>query len=528
MIRVLLRKQMAEMFRSYFYNPKKNTGRSKAGTIAFFGFFILIMVGVLGGMFAYLAHALCGTLHAAGVAWLYFLIMGMLAILYGAFGSVFNTYAGLYLGKDNDLLLSMPIPVRAILVSRLLGVYLLGLMYSAVVCVPTLIIYWITAGFAFAHVAGGLLWFLLISVFVLVLSCALGWVVARISVKLKNRSFVTVFLSIAFIALYYFVYFKAQSMIRDLLQNAVLYGEKIRGSARLLYVFGKAGTGDGLSLLLMAAVILGLFALTCWALSRSFLKIATATRETAKVRYKEKPVRQASPDAALLRKELRRFTASANYMLNCGLGLLFQIALGVFLLIKGRDTLALLQTVFGGETTAVLACAVLLMLLSLNDMTAPSVSLEGRTIWQVQALPVTAWQALRAKLRMQLLLTLPAALFCSVCIALTLSGSLPLRLLIPVLAVTDACFIALLGLATGVRMPNLAWTNENVPVKQSAPVAITMLGSMALSAVFAGLYFWLRPDALLYVGLAVGILALASAALYLWLRKRGAKRFETL
>ena len=62
--------------------------------------------------------------------------MGLLAVLLGAFGSVFNTYSGLYLSKDNDLLLSMPIPVRSIMVSRLLGVYLMGLMYSGVVMLP--------------------------------------------------------------------------------------------------------------------------------------------------------------------------------------------------------------------------------------------------------------------------------------------------------------------------------------------------------------------------------------------------------
>lgn len=34
---------------------------------------------------------------------------------------MFNTYAGLYLANDNDLLLSMPIPIRTILCARLLG-----------------------------------------------------------------------------------------------------------------------------------------------------------------------------------------------------------------------------------------------------------------------------------------------------------------------------------------------------------------------------------------------------------------------
>ena len=61
------------------------------------------------------------------MGWLYFALMGLLAVLLGAFGSVFNTYSGLYLAKDNDLLLSMPIPVNTLMASRLLSVYLMGL-----------------------------------------------------------------------------------------------------------------------------------------------------------------------------------------------------------------------------------------------------------------------------------------------------------------------------------------------------------------------------------------------------------------
>ena len=47
--------------------------------------------------------------------WLYFTLMGLVAIFLGAFGSVFNTYSSLYLAKDNDLLLSLPIPLRVII-----------------------------------------------------------------------------------------------------------------------------------------------------------------------------------------------------------------------------------------------------------------------------------------------------------------------------------------------------------------------------------------------------------------------------
>ena len=131
--------------------------RSRAAAAGYIALFVVLMVGVLGGMFTMLALALCGPLAAVGMDWLYFALMGLLAVLLGAFGSVFNTYSGLYLAKDNDLLLSMPIPVDTLMASRLLSVYLMGFMYSAVVIVPTVIVYWVVVPVTAGAVLGGVL-----------------------------------------------------------------------------------------------------------------------------------------------------------------------------------------------------------------------------------------------------------------------------------------------------------------------------------------------------------------------------------
>ena len=194
MVKLLLRKQLREIFRSYFFNPKTNQKRSAFSTALWFVFFALIMVGLLGGMFTFLAVTLAKPLAAVDMGWLYYVIMTLLAILLGVFGSVFNTYSGLYLAKDNDLLLSLPIEPQAIIVSRLLGVYLMGLMYSAVVLVPAVIVGWICMPLTPMRVVGGLMLILLTSVFILTLSCLLGWVVAKISLKLKNKNVVVVIL----------------------------------------------------------------------------------------------------------------------------------------------------------------------------------------------------------------------------------------------------------------------------------------------------------------------------------------------
>ena len=44
----------------------------------------------------------------------------MIALALGIFGSVFNTFASLYQAKDNDLLLSLPIPIYAIILKETL------------------------------------------------------------------------------------------------------------------------------------------------------------------------------------------------------------------------------------------------------------------------------------------------------------------------------------------------------------------------------------------------------------------------
>ena len=84
MLSALLKKQLQEIFRSYFYNAKQGKARSRVSTVGYFAFFAVLMVGVLGGMFTYLAHSLCAPFAAAGMEWLYFTIMAMVAIVHSA------------------------------------------------------------------------------------------------------------------------------------------------------------------------------------------------------------------------------------------------------------------------------------------------------------------------------------------------------------------------------------------------------------------------------------------------------------
>ena len=528
MVKTLLKKQLGEIFRTYFYDPKKNKPRSKVSTILFLLLFAFLMVGVLGGMFALLSCAICGAFVAVDMGWMYFCLMGLLAILLGAFGSVFNTYSGLYLSKDNDLLLSMPIPVRSIMVSRLLGVYLMGLMYSAVVILPAIIVYWVTAPLTPSIVIGSLLFVLLISVLVLILSCVLGWVVAKISAKLKRKNFLTVFIALVFFGLYYMVCFRASDLLNELLANLTAVGDAVRGAAYPLYLLGRMGEGDWLAIAFVMAVTLALCALTYLVLSRTFIGIATASGTTAKAEYREKAVKAAGASSALLRKEFGRFTSSPNYMLNCALGTVMLPIMGVLLLVKAGELLPVVYEIAGGEAPgflAVMLCAALCLIGSMNDTAASSVSLEGKNLWLAQSLPVTAWQLLRAKLLVQLLVTgIPMAVT-SVLVLLAIRPALQEAVLLVVLPLLFVWLSAEFGLLMDLKRPNLVWTNEITVIKQRITVLLVMLAGWLYAAAIAALYFVVGADmgAAWYL-LAWSVLTAALAVLLRrWLRRSGSR-----
>ena len=57
---------------------------------------------------------------------------------------------------------------------------------------------------------------------------------------MKNTDICIFTVSLAVIGVYYFIYFKAQSLIQNLLTNAAVYGARIKGAAYPVYLFGNS------------------------------------------------------------------------------------------------------------------------------------------------------------------------------------------------------------------------------------------------------------------------------------------------
>ena len=363
MTKALLKKQMREVFAWVYRNRKTGQNRSGKGLVGYILLY-LVLFAYLGYLFYIMGDALCAPLTEAGFGWLYMALMGLVGVALGVFGSVFNTYTSLYQAKDNDLLLSMPIRPSRILMARLSGVYMVGLMYELIVMVPAVIVFFLNTQTGIAGILFTLLLPFVLSFFVLTLSCILGFFVALIAGRLKNAKIVTVALCLLFLAAYYYFYMKAFEMLQGILADPAGLAGAIRGTLYPFYHMGLAAGGNAVSMLVFTAIVAVLLGVVVLVLSRSFLYLVTRNRGEKRVRVRQKAIRAGSGSGALLRKELRRFMGSTTYMLNCGLGIVLMVVAAAALVIKAADVRVVMADLFGPGSgmAALLAVAALCMM----------------------------------------------------------------------------------------------------------------------------------------------------------------------
>lgn len=531
MFKTLLNKQFLELTRPFIYNRKTGKKRSIGGIIGFC-ILTLYLIVFLFGTFFFVSNMLFNSLYSLNLSWLCFAIMSIAAITLGVLGSVFNTYSTLYTAKDNDLLLSMPIKPGKILASRLFGIWFLGFIFESVVMLPTMVAYAIVNGFSIGLIFSQLLIIAQLSIIILSLSCILGWIIAKVNSKIKNNSLITVALSLIFFAVYFYFCSNMNNLLQEVIANAVTIGEKIKGSVYPMYLIGQGCLGKVIPLITTSTFSVAVFLIIAYIMSRSFIKLATVKIGVGRKKVARNNLKARSVNHALLSKEFLRFSSSPAYIINCSLGTVFLIIVGVALLFKADTVTEVIYALDlqNSDLLTLLACALICAVSSINDITAPSVSLEGKNIWLIQSYPVNPFNVLKAKLLMHIILTSIPTLILSVCLCVVLNSGFISALLIVVIPQLFVVLTAEFGLFINLLSPNLTWTNETVAVKQSLGVLIAMFSGCTFIVLLGIVCYLLRNyvTLLLFTVLCAVLIIVLSLILAYWLKNKGTKIFETL
>ena len=503
MFGILFRKQMTELFKSYFFNRKTGKLRPKNQIIMFIILFIGILV-MIANSFSPMVKMLASSLLPAGQGILYFELLGAFSLAFGLFGST-------------------------ILASRMASSYLMSIIYEAVLYIPAVIQYGRYSGAGAPGMIFPCLNLFISGFAVLALTCLFGWLMAAASSRIRNRNYFITAASLLAVGLYYAVMFRVNDLVNLVLKNPDRIAGNIRRFAYPLYLFGSGSCGNTLHFLLFIAIITIVFFITAAAMSVSFIKLATANRGLKKKGFRADSVKASGRKTALLRKERGRFFNTPILFLNSGLGLLISPAAAIAALVKSSSLNQALSAIPSKEMIPGIVLTAVCFICSIGEMTASSISLEGKSLWILRTMPVKTSEILRAKIRFAFTATLPSAVISLILFSAAFRISPVTAALMIIAAAANILLVTSLGLVFNLKRPNLEWTSEMVPVKQDAPLIFSMLAGIALSAIPAvlGAAMMHLPSAISVSACAV-IFAVAVIPVNKWINTKGTELFEDI
>ncbi|MDD4080148.1 MAG: hypothetical protein PHP02_01875 [Eubacteriales bacterium] len=531
MLKALIKTRLQMAWQAAFtIGGRRKNRRLMQALIVVLMVYAAISLAVMFGMFF---SSLVQPFSQTGLDWFYFALAGVSAFALCFVSSIFMAQPLLFQARDNDLLLSMPIPPGMILFSRMAVLLFFNFLITLMVLAPAAIAWAVRVPMRFTGWAYFALVCLALPFMAVALSSLLGWGLAVISVRLRRKSLVITLLSILLMLGYLALISRMNVILARLVQQGRQIADAFERVLFPAYHLGKAiAEGNGISFLILLLCALAPFAIVWLVLQRSFISIATSNRGAVRTAYVERPLKSSSPVRALIMKELRLFFQNPMYMLNSGFGLIFMLALPIVLLVQ-PDLLApiLSQYDIPSHLIGLVAAGVMCLLASTVLISAPSIALEGKSLWIAQSLPVSAGQVLLSKAYAHMAVCLPVVLVSGLALGLVLRLPALYVLFSVLLPSLVAALMGLIGVFVNLKMPKFDWNTPTEAVKQSASVIVTMVIGFLVVALPAALFILALANTLsptLFLALyALALLMLGGAARYR-LKYKSARDFLAL
>ncbi|MBQ9744995.1 MAG: hypothetical protein IJW19_07715 [Clostridia bacterium] len=523
----LLLKTRFSMFFASLTQGKKKKNKSTAGKVLMIILFAFVGLYVMGAMFA-LFTGMSIITSGTDQEFFVFSLALLVAIALTLFGSIFPTKTQIFDSKDNELLLSLPIPPKYIFTSRLVFLLIINYMLESVIMIPAIITFGIFIGYSLTGFLFTVLVYLLIPFLTLSVSSLIAWIVSLIASKIKNKTLVTVGLFALFFGAY--MYFMGSLGFSS--GSGELHDIDFSGFKDVFLIGWGANAmtyGNGIDFLLFLACCVIPGALAYFLLNRSFVKIITTKRGRAKTKYKEKRENAEGVFITLIKKEMKRFVTSSAYILNEGMGILMMVIFTVMISVMGKDLVPAIEGSGFEFVVEPIIFGLLAFGASMIIISTPSISLEDKHLWILQSLPVRGAHVLLAKVASHIIIGAPAGVICSVILSVVFKLSIleVIVLVISVIAIT--AFGAYFGMLLGLLFPKFDWQNENVAVKQGFAVFGSMLGGMLWAFIMTGVVFLMSFISFLLGALTVTVInAGVCVAIHMYFLHGGERKFALL
>lgn len=430
-----------------------------------------------------------------------------LAVTTVGVGCVFSTFVKanglLFRFRDFDLVVSMPTPLWAVVVSRVAPLYSMGLACSLVLGAPLVSAYLLAVGVTPAGLVVSVLALLLAPAvpmaLALVVSFCVAWAASRTPFADRALGIVGVLAMVAIVVGVMLVTGGAGTSGQGGLDALAVMGGQMRGAVSALWppsawaADAIGGSMPALALYVGVSTASGVAVVAV--LSRFLVPMNSLLCAGGLRRAGSAPTRAGAPRGplvALVRKEFRLWLGTPIYLMNTAPGPILALVIAIATTAVGPDAIASAMNIPGAgrDTVATLMAEVLSWALAfcmvMTSPAASSTSLEGSARWIAQTAPVPSSTIVGAKLALSLLVTGPASVISGTIVAVGVART-PLDAILCVIApLAMGALSSCLGALLDARRPNYDWTSEYEPVKRSVNVGICVgVGFLATFAGFA-------------------------------------------
>lgn len=476
----LLRATMSEGIQIFNYRAK--TEKSKR--------IMPIVLAILTGIMMFLsADALMQTLKEKSAEITILPLFTLLTSIIIVTEGIYKSGDLLFHPKDNDLLLSMPIPRSTIVATKILKFYAFELFYCLIFLLPAIVVYAINVSITPLFYLIAPITLILTPIIPITLSCVIGLISSALSSRFKRRSFPQVFMSLLalFILAITVIFFSSNPDPNEYL--ASIAGSNLASAYYPAAAFASlVNNFNLLQLFLFIAINLIVLLITVFVIGHFYFKIITRLNVTKEFQSKTTNYKSKSHGQtfALIKKEIIKYFDTPVLLSNTAIGLvLFLVAIGA-VCFKSDELVANLTS--STENFPLTPDEILSFLPSINFalvaftslmtfITATSISLEGKTFNLLKTLPISGKKVIISKVLAAMLLIVPITTLGSLALFIKFHFDLIDIMLILIAIVFIPLATELIGILIDLKYARFDAESDAVVVRQSPGVMVaTFLG----------------------------------------------------
>lgn len=467
-------------------------------------------------------------LNLLNLANYYLIFLFIIVSFLSFFFTIFTAKNALFENKDNNLLFSLPIKKKIILLNRLTNLLLFNFLISFLVMLPGLYIYITNSDLSFNIIITILILILFVSFIPTILSCLFGYLIAIITSRSKNKNIIELLSYITFIALYFLIIYKGDILLTKLFNNPDLLNKLLKVIFYPIYLIYLAISNNNL-LYLIIFILINILVIYIFIMLLDkiyynlIIKLNTSKTNNKFIMHKNKINK---PLLSLIKKELRRYFSSAIYVFNTSFGVLMLLIISFASIFYSSDKIMSILDLDIQTNSSLLILYLIIMVIAFSVTTNSSISIERNNFWILKMLPFKTKNIFLAKKMVNLVLLIPVIFLSLIIFILTNYITISEALYILIIAVILSITIANFGLIINLLFPKFDAPNDTVIVKQSPAAFIGIMIPMIFFGMYIGLIFSLSYHIQLLISLVLSLLLLIISSIILntW----GIKKYQAL